>query len=182
MIEEFRRYCALQRDQKSLATLLIYLKRNGGWVQLNRLWKELGPAAGGPFWNQTTLINKLKKLEKMEVISVDRRVLPSSRAGDKKKTNTFCKLDPACSLSPHIFSMLQVRKEEGDRFSSNLVDRPLDRLLASAEKAAQGIDPLVERELEVALELLGEVFNVDREEARTMIQDRLSGRGLVSPD
>jgi len=151
-------------------------------MQLNRLWKDLGPAAGGPFWNQTTLINKMKKLEKMEVISVDRRILPSSRVGDKKKTNTFCRLNPANPLAPHIFSMLQVKKDEGSKFSSNLVDRPLDRLLSKTENAALEMDPLVERELEVALELLGEVFNVDQMEARAMVQERLVSRGLACPD
>jgi hypothetical protein len=68
----------------------------------------LGPTAGGPFWNQTTLINKLDKLERLEVVSLERRVLPSPRSEDKKKTNTFCRLNPASPVFPHIYSMLKI--------------------------------------------------------------------------
>ncbi len=73
MLDEFRRYASLQRDQAPLASLLIYLKRKGGWVQLNQIWKELGPSGGGPFWNQTTLINKLDKLERMGVVATGKK-------------------------------------------------------------------------------------------------------------
>ena len=68
MLDEFARYSALQRDQAPLASLLIYLKRKGGYVQLNQIWREMGPTGGGPFWNQTTLINKLDKLERLEIV------------------------------------------------------------------------------------------------------------------
>ena len=152
MLDEFNRYCALQRDQAPLAALLIYLKRKGGWVQLNQIWKELGPTAGGPFWNQTTLINKLDKLERLEVVSLERRVLPSSRSEVKKKTNTFCKLNPASPVFPHIYSMLKISKVEQDKYSSEMVDKPLERLSGLTTKSEKG-DPMVERELEVALDL-----------------------------
>src|SRR5512139_2675534 len=89
MLDEFERYCSLQRDQAPLASLLIYLKRKGGWIQLNGIWRDLGPSSGGPFWNQTTLINKLNKLERLEIINLERRVIPSPRSEPKKKTNTF---------------------------------------------------------------------------------------------
>ncbi len=106
MLDEFRRYASLQRDQAPLASLLVYLKRKGGWVQLNQIWKDLGPSSGGPFWNQTTLINKLDKLERLEVVAMERRVLPSSRSEAKKKTNTFYRLNSASPLYPHVYAML----------------------------------------------------------------------------
>ena len=80
MLDEFVRYTALQRDQAPLASLLIYLRRKGGYVQLNQIWRDMGPTGGGPFWNQTTLINKLDKLERLEIVFVERRILPSPAA------------------------------------------------------------------------------------------------------
>jgi len=178
MLEEFGRYCALQRDQAPLASLLIYMKRKGGFVQLNQIWRELGPSGGGPFWNQTTLINKLDKLERLEVLSMERRILPSPRSEAKKKTNTFYRLSPATPVYPHIFGMLKIYREEPDRYSSELVDKPLDRLCALAGRSAYS-DPLVGRELDVAMELIGEVFSVGADEAKRMIRERMTRKGLI---
>ena len=75
MLDEFARYTALQRDQAPLASLLIYLRRKGGYVQLNQIWREMGPTGGGPFCNQTTLINKLDKLERLEIDQVSGFIL-----------------------------------------------------------------------------------------------------------
>src|SRR5512136_2118660 len=147
MLEEFGRYSALQRDQAPLASLLIYLKRKGGYVQLNQIWRELGPTGGGPFWNQTTLINKLDKLERLEIVSVERRILPSPRAEAKKKTNTFYRINPENPIYPHIFSMLRIFKEEPERYSSVLVDKPLDRLCLLAGRGSSA-DPMMGRELD----------------------------------
>jgi len=178
MLEEFRRYCSLQRDQAPLASLLIYLKRKGGWVQLNLIWNDLGPSAGGPFWNQTTLINKLDKLERLGLICLERRILPSLRSEAKKKTNTFVRLNPASSLYPYIYTMLKIYKAQEDKFSSELWEKPLDRLSSLATKA-EGKDLVVERELEVAMELIGEVFNVSGDEVRKMIKERLASSGII---
>jgi hypothetical protein len=178
MLEEFARYSALQRDQAPLAALLIYLKRKGGYVQLNQIWKDLGPTGGGPFWNQTTLINKLDKLERIEVLTMERRILPSPRSEAKKKTNTFYRLNPATPLYPHIYSMLKIYKEEPSRYSSELVEKPLDRL-SDLAKRATGSDPAVSRELEVAMELIGEVFSVGGDEVKRMIKERMAGKGMV---
>lgn len=178
MLEEFCRYCALQRDQGPLALLLIYLKRKGGWVQLNVLWKDLGPSSGGPFWNQTTLLNKLDKLERLEIISLERRVLPSSRLEEKKKTNTFYRINPGSPLTPHIFSMLRIRKDDGEKFSSELVEKPLDHLNEIASRSSKG-DHSTKRELEVALELISEVFGIDGDDAQEMIRQRMVARGLI---
>jgi len=179
MLEEFRRYCSLQRDQGALASLLVYLRRRGGWVQLNQIWREQGPASGGPFWNQTTLINKLEKLERLGVVSMERRILPSPRAEAKKKTNTFYRLNPATPLYPHIYGMLKIYKEGPDKYSSQLVEVPLDRLNELAGKSERG-DPVVERELEVAMELIGEVFHVGGEEVGRMIKERMARKGQVA--
>jgi hypothetical protein len=178
MLEEFRRYCSLQRDQAPLASLLIYLKRKGGWVQLNQIWKDLGPSGGGPFWNQTTLINKLDKLERLGVVAMERRVLPSQRSEDKKKTNTFYRLDQASPLYPHIYGMLKIYKEDSDKYSSELTEKPLERLGDLASKSER-CDPVVERELEVAMELIGEVFSVGGDEVRKMIKERMERKGMV---
>ena len=159
MLDEFIRYCALQRDQAPLATLLIYLKRKGGYVQLNQIWRENGPTGGGPFWNQTTLINKLDKLERLEIVSMERRILPSPRDEAKKKTNTFYRISPATPLYPYIFGMLKIYREVPDKYSSELVEKPLDHLCDLAGRCASS-DPLVGRELDVAMELIGEVFSV----------------------
>ncbi|MCX6677600.1 MAG: hypothetical protein NTU95_06605 [Methanothrix sp.] len=178
MLDEFIRYTALQRDQAPLASLLIYLKRKGGFVQLNQIWRENGPTGGGPFWNQTTLMNKLDKLERMGMVSVERRILPSPRDEAKKKTNTFYRLSPATPLYPYIFGMLKIYREEPDKYSSELVDKPLDHLSDLAGRCASS-DPLVGRELDVALELIGEVFSVGGDEVKRMIKERMERKGLI---
>lgn len=178
MLDEFARYSALQRDQAPLASLLIYLRRKGGFIQLNQIWREMGPAAGGPFWNQTTLINKLDKLERLGVLNMERRILPSPRAEAKKKTNTFYRMNPETPLYPYIFSMLRIFKEEPERYSSELVQKPLDRLCLLAGRGSTS-DPLVGRELDMAMELIGEVFSVGRDEVKRMIQDRMERNGVI---
>lgn len=178
MLEEFARYIALQRDQVPLASLLIYLKRKGGWVQLNQIWREMGPTGGGPFWNQTTLLNKLDKLTRLEVISMERRILPSARSGSKKKANTFYRMNPSTPIYPHIFGMLRIYREEPDRYSSEMVASPLDHLLDLAGRS-DGSDPMLGRELEVALDLIGEVFSVGRDEAKRMVRERMEKRGVI---
>jgi hypothetical protein len=178
MLDEFARYSALQRDQAPLASLLIYLRRKGGYVQLNWIWREMGPTAGGPFWNQTTLINKLDKLERLEIVFVERRILPSPRAEAKKKTNTFYRMNPETPLYPYIFSMLRIFKEEPERYSSELVEKPLDRLCLLAGRGSTS-DPLVGRELDVAMELIGEVFSVGRDEVKRMVLERMEGKGVI---
>jgi len=178
MLDEFSRYSALQRDQLPLASLLVYLKRKGGFVQLNQIWRELGPTGGGPFWNQTTLINKLDKLERMEVVSMERRILPSPRAEAKKKTNTFYRLNPATPLYPYIFGMLKIYKEEPDRYSSELVEKPLDHLCDLAGKSSAG-NHMIGRELEVARELIAEVFSVGNDEVKRMIKERMARKGVI---
>lgn len=180
MLEEFRRYTSLQRDQAPLVHLLIYLRRKGGFVQLNQIWRELGPSGGGPFWNQTTMINKLDKLERLEVVTKEQRILPSPRAEAKKKTNTFYRLSPGSPLYPHIYSMLKIYKGEDESYSSELVDRPLDHLCDLSAQSSGG-DPLVERELAAAVELIGEVFNLGPDEVRKMIKDRMVRRGTARP-
>lgn len=178
MLDEFKRYCSLQRDQKPLAHLLIYMKRRGSWTQLNQIWKDLGPTGGGPFWNQTTLINKLDKLERLGIMAMERRVLPSSRSQVKRKTNTFYRLDPASAIFPHIYSMLKIYREESDKYSSELIDRPLDGLSAAASQSEHG-DTAVERELEVAMELIGEVFSIGGSEVKKMVKERMIRRGMI---
>ena len=163
---------------KLLWPLLIYLKRKGGFVQLNRIWREMGPTGGGPFWNQTTLINKLDKLERLEIVSMERRILPSPRDEAKKKTNTFYRLNSATPLYPYIFGMLKIYREEPDKYSSELVVTPLDHLCDLAGRCASS-DPLVGRELEVAMELIGEVFSVGEDEVRRMIKERMERKGLI---
>ena len=178
MLDEFIRYTALQRDQAPLASLLIYLKRKGGFVQLNQIWRENGPTGGGPFWNQTTLLNKLDKLERLGIVSMERRILPSPRDEAKKKTNTFYRISPETPLYPYIFGMLKIYREEPDKYSSELVEKPLDHLSDLAGRCASG-DPLVGRELDVALELIGEVFSVGGDEVRRMIKERMARRGMI---
>ena len=178
MLDEFARYTALQRDQAPLASLLIYLRRKGGYVQLNQIWREIGPTGGGPFWNQTTLINKLDKLERLEIVSMERRILPSPRDEAKKKTNTFYRLSPASPLYPYIFGMLKIYRVEPDKYSSELVEKPLDHLCDLAGRALS-CDPMVGRELEVALELIGEVFSVGEGEVKRMIKERMARRGMI---
>jgi hypothetical protein len=178
MLDEFIRYSALQRDQAPLASLLIYLKRKGGFVQLNQIWREMGPTGGGPFWNQTTLINKLDKLERLEIVSMERKILPSPRDEAKKKTNTFYRLNPASLLYPYIFGMLKIYREETDKYTSELVEKPLDHLIDLAGRCASS-DPLVGRELLVAVELIGEVFSVGEDEVRRMIKERMARRGMI---
>ncbi|OPY49913.1 MAG: hypothetical protein A4E49_02995 [Methanosaeta sp. PtaU1.Bin112] len=179
MLDEFIRYSALQRDQAPLATLLIYLKRKGGYVQLNQIWRDNGPTGGGPFWNQTTLMNKLDKLERLGIVTMERRILPSPRDEAKRKTNTFYRLSPETPLYPYIFGMLKIYREEPDKYSSELVERPLDHLSDLAGRCASS-DPQVGRELDVAMELLGEVFSVRRDEVMRMIKDRMARRGMIT--
>ena len=178
MLEEFARYSALQRDQAPLASILIYLRRRGGYVQLNQIWREMGPTGGGPFWNQTTLINKLDKLERLQIVFVERRILPSPRSEAKKKTNTFYRINPETAIYPYIFSMLRIFKEEPQRYSSELVDRPLDRLCLLAGRGSSS-DPMLGRELDAAMELIGEVFSVGADEVRRMIKERIESRGMI---
>jgi hypothetical protein len=178
MLDEFIRYSALQRDQAPLASLLIYLKRKGGYVQLNQIWRDNGPTAGGPFWNQTTLMNKLDKLERLGIVSMERRILPSPRDEAKKKTNTFYRISPETPLYPYIFGMLKIYREEPDKYSSELVNKPLDHLNDLAGRCASG-DPQVGRELDVAMELLGEVFSVGGDEVRRMIKERMARKGMI---
>lgn len=178
MLDEFARYTALQRDQMPLAMLLVYLKRKGGFVQLNQIWRELGPTGGGPFWNQTTLINKLDKLERLGVVVMEKRILPSPRVEAKKKTNTFYRLSPATPLYPYVYGMLKIYKEEQDRYSSQLVDKPLDHLCRLAGRSSAS-DPLIGRELEVAKELISEVFSVGGDEVRMMIKERMVRKGMI---
>ena len=178
MLDEFIRYSALQRDQAPLASLLIYLKRKGGFVQLNQIWREMGPTGGGPFWNQTTLINKLDKLERLEIVSMERKILPSPRDEAKKKTNTFYRLNPATLLYPYIFGMLKIYREETDKYISELVEKPLDHLIDLAGRCASS-DPLVGRELVVAVELIGEVFSVGEGEVKRMIKARMERKGMI---
>ena len=178
MLDEFIRYSALQRDQAPLASLLIYLKRKGGFVQLNQIWREMGPTGGGPFWNQTTLINKLDKLERLEIVSMERKILPSPRDEAKKKTNTFYRLNPATLLYPYIFGMLKIYRGEADKYTSELVEKPLDHLIDLAGRSASS-DPLVGRELVVAVELIGEVFSVGEGEVKRMIKARMERKGMI---
>ncbi len=178
MLDEFIRYSALQRDQAPLATLLIYLKRKGGYVQLNQIWRENGPTGGGPFWNQTTLMNKLDKLERLGIVTMERRILPSPRDEAKKKTNTFYRISPETPIYPYIFGMLKIYREEPDRYSSELVEKPLDHLCDLAGRCASG-DPLVGRELDVAMELIGEVFSVGGDEVKRMIKERMARKGMI---
>ncbi len=178
MLDEFARYTALQRDQAPLASLLIYLRRKGGYVQLNQIWREMGPTGGGPFWNQTTLINKLDKLERLEIVSVERRILPSPRAEAKKKTNTFYRINPETAIYPYIFSMLRIFQEKPQRYSSELVDRPLERLCLLAGRASSS-DPMLGRELDAAMELIGEVFSVGADEVKRMVKERMESRGVI---
>jgi len=178
MLDEFIRYSALQRDQAPLASLLIYLKRKGGYVQLNQIWRENGPTGGGPFWNQTTLMNKLDKLERLGIVRMERRILPSPRDEAKKKTNTFYRISPETPIFPYIFGMLKIYREEPDKYSSELVEKPLDHLSDLAGRCASG-DPLVGRELDVAMELIGEVFSVGGDEVKRMIKERMARRGMI---
>ena len=178
MLDEFARYTALQRDQAPLASLLIYLRRKGGYVQLNQIWREMGPTGGGPFWNQTTLINKLDKLERLEIVSVERRILPSPRAEAKKKTNTFYRINPETPIYPYIFSMLRIFQEKPQRYTSRLVDRPLERLCLLAGRSS-GADPMLGRELDAAMELIGEVFSVGADEVKRMVKERMESRGMI---
>jgi len=178
MLDEFARYTALQRDQAPLASLLIYLRRKGGYVQLNQIWREMGPTGGGPFWNQTTLINKLDKLERLEIVFVERRILPSPRAEAKKKTNTFYRINPETAVYPYIFSMLRIFQEKPQRYSSELVDRPLERLCLLAGRASSS-DPMLGRELDAAMELIGEVFSVGADEGKRMVKERLESKGII---
>jgi hypothetical protein len=75
--------------------------------------------------------------------------------------------------------MLKIYNAGPDKYSSQLVEDPLDRLNLLASKSERG-DPVVERELEVAMELIGEVFHVGGEEVRRMIKERMARKGQVA--
>jgi len=75
--------------------------------------------------------------------------------------------------------MLKIYKGQEDRFSSELWENPLDRLSSLATKA-EGRDLVVERELEVAMELIEEVFNVSGDEVRKMIKERMASSGIIT--
>jgi hypothetical protein len=109
---------------------------------------------------------------------MERRILPSPRDEAKKKTNTFYRISPETPLYPYIFGMLKIYREEPDKYSSQLVDKPLDHLNDLAGRCASG-DPQVGRELDVAMELLGEVFSVGGDEVRRMIKERMARRGMI---
>jgi hypothetical protein len=123
-------------------------------------------------------MNKLDKLERLGIVSMERRILPSPRDEAKRKTNTFYRISPETPLYPYIFGMLKIYREEPDKYSSELVERPLDHLSDLAGRGASG-DPLVGRELDVAIELLGEIFSVRRDEVMRMIKDRMAKRGIT---
>jgi hypothetical protein len=114
----------------------------------------------------------------MEVVSMERRILPSLRAEAKKKTNTFYRLSPATPLYPYIFGMLKIYKEEPDKYSSQLVEKPLDHLCDLAGKSSAS-DQLTGRELEVARELIAEVFSVGGDEVKRMIKERMARKGMI---
>ena len=109
---------------------------------------------------------------------MEKRILPSPRAEAKKKTNTFYRLSPATPLYPYIYGMLKIYKEEQDRYSSQLVDKPLDHLCSLAGRSTAS-DPLIGRELEVAKELIAEVFSVGSDEVRMMIKERMARKGMI---
>jgi hypothetical protein len=123
-------------------------------------------------------MNKLDKLERMGIVTMERRILPSPRDEAKKKTNTFYRISPETPFYPHIFGMLKIYREEPDKYSSELVDKPLDHLSNLAGRSSSG-DPQVGRELDVAMELLGEVFSVRRDEVLRMIKERMTRRGMI---
>ena len=109
---------------------------------------------------------------------MERRILPSPRDEAKKKTNTFYRLNSATPLYPYIFGMLKIYREEPDKYSSELVVTPLDHLCDLAGRCASS-DPLVGRELEVAMELIGEVFSVGEDEGP---EDDQGEDGKEGPD
>ena len=74
--------------------------------------------------------------------------------------------------------MLKIYREEPDKYSSELVEKPLDHLSDLAGRGAS-CDPLVGRELDVARELIGEVFSVGGDEVRRMIKERMERKGLI---
>jgi hypothetical protein len=114
----------------------------------------------------------------MEVVSMVRRILPSPRSEAKKKTNTFYRINPATPLYPYIYGMLKIYREEPDRYSSQLVDKPLDHLCDLAGKSSAG-DHMTGRELEVARELIAEVFSVGNDEVKRMIKERMARKGMI---
>jgi hypothetical protein len=59
-----------------------------------------------------------------------------------------------------------------------MVDKPLAHLVNLTTKSERG-DPMVERELEVALELIGEVFNIGGEEVKKILKERMVRRGMI---
>ncbi len=75
----------------------------------------MDPQEAGPSGTRPTLINKLDKLERLGIVSMERRILPSPRDEAKKKTNTFYRLSPATPLYPYIFGMLKIYREVPDK-------------------------------------------------------------------
>jgi hypothetical protein len=74
--------------------------------------------------------------------------------------------------------MLKIYKEEPDKYSSQLVDKPLDHLCDLAGKSSAS-DQLIGRELEVARELIAEVFSVGGDEVKRMIKERMIRKGTI---
>jgi hypothetical protein len=74
--------------------------------------------------------------------------------------------------------MLKIYKEEPDKYSSQLVDKPLDHLCDLAGKSSAS-DQLTGRELEVARELIAEVFSVGGDEVKRMIKERMARKGMI---
>ena len=74
--------------------------------------------------------------------------------------------------------MLKIYKEEPDKYSSQLVDKPLDHLCDLAGKSSAS-DQLTGRELEVARELISEVFSVGNDEVKRMIKERMARKGMI---
>lgn len=103
----------------------------------------------------------------------------SPRAEAKKKTNTFYRINPETPIYPYIFSMLRIFKDEPPGYyPSELVDRPLDRLCLLAGRGSSS-DPMLGRELDAAMELIGEVFSVGGDEVKRMIKERMESRGMI---
>jgi hypothetical protein len=66
--------------------------------------------------------------------------------------------------------MLKIYREELDKYSSEMIEKPLDHLCDLAGRCASS-DSLVGRKLGVAMEMIGEVFSVGEGEVKRMIRD-----------
>jgi len=111
MLDEFIRYSALQRDQLPLASLLVYLKRKGGFVQLNQIWRELGPTGEAPSGTRPLLSINSISWSAWRSFPWNAGSFHRSAPRAKKKTNTFYRLSPATAALPYIFGMLKIYKE-----------------------------------------------------------------------